>query len=194
MVDRYGRGVIPPRVGLVVFGLLMAGCTGGDTGVSSDATAGGVDASVVSVVMSSMTTGGNACEWLTVETVERTLGVAVAESPGELIDDVWSCVWRGSDAELSVRFDRFEPGFRSVEAELIRLRQNDAERLVTFEGLRGAFQRPGVWYGETPLEQHGMMTIRLTHLDLTDPDLIEFERVVAAVIDDVITAAPTVPW
>jgi hypothetical protein len=185
-------GVIPPRVGLVVVGLLMAGCTGGG-GVSSNTT-GGVDVSVGSAAMSAITTGGSACEWLTVETVERSLGVAVAEPPEELTDDVWSCVWRGSDAELSVRFDRFEPGFRSVEAELTRLRQDDAERPETVEGLRGAFSSSGVWYGETPLEQYGMMTIRLTRADRTEPDLAEFEPVVAAVIDDVITAAPAVPW
>jgi hypothetical protein len=186
--------VILPRVGLVVFGLLVVGCTGGDDGVSSDTTSGAVDASVVSVVMSSVTTGGSACEWLTVETIGRTLGAAVAEPPGQLTDDVWSCVWRGNDAELSIRFDRFLPAQRSVEAELIALRQDDAERLVTVEGLRGAFPSPGVWYGETPLEQYGMMTLRLTHLDHTGPDLIEFEPVVAAVIDDVIAAAPAVPW
>jgi hypothetical protein len=65
---------------------------------------------------------------------------------------------------------------------------------VTVEGLRGAFERPGVWYGETPLDQYGVMMIQLTHLDRTEPDPVDFEPVVAAVIDDVIAAAPAVPW
>ncbi len=190
--------MILPCVGLVVFGLLVAGCTGGDSVVSSDTTSGGDDASAVSVERSSMTTGGSACEWLSVDTVEWAVAAAVAEPPVEPTEDVWSCIWRGSDAELSIRFDRFANSGRSVEAELGRIGGYAygglaTERLVTVEGLRGAFQRPGVWYGETPLQQYGMMTIRLTHLDRTEPDLVGFEAVVAAVIEDVTATDPAVP-
>jgi hypothetical protein len=39
-----------------------------------------------------------------------------------------------------------------------------------------------------------MVMIRLAHFDRTEPDLVEFEPVVAAVIDDVIATAPPVAW
>lgn len=170
----------------------MAGCAAGAGGVSSDTTTSSVDAMVGSVAMSPMAAGGSACEWVTAETVERTLGVAVAAVPGELAEDQWGCAWRGNDAELSIQFDRFHTG-RSVAAELIQLRDTAEDGLVVVQGLQGAFPRPGVWRGETALQQYGMMTIQLTRLDLTEPDLIEFKPVVTAVIDDVLEAAPSVP-
>jgi len=167
--------MILSRVGLVVFGLLVAGCAGGDSGSTSP-----------------LTTGGSACSWLTVETVEKALGVAAAQPPGELTDDHWWCVWRGSDAELTIQFDRFTTG-RSVAAELNQLRDTAEDGLVVVSGLQGAFPRPGVWRGETALRQYGMMTVEFTNFDGTEPDLTEFKPVVTAVINNVFAAAPSVP-
>ena len=60
---------------------------------------------------------------------------------------------------------------------------------MTIANLRGAVLRPGVWFGETPLQQYGMAEIRLVLLDGTALDGGRFLQVVDRVLTDVTTAA-----
>lgn len=188
------------RFGVIAL-VVASGCSGGNDSTSSSVdtqalagvtTAADADAGASDEVPASG--GSGPCDWLTAATLDRVVSGPVTTGPIDDVDDVSGCIWRSADAEITVRFIHFNPGFRSVEAELLRVDGDTHDQLVTVEGVRGAFRRPGVWYGETPLEQYGMAEIHLAPADGSPPSADVFETFVASVIADVIAADPDVPW
>lgn len=138
----------------------------------------------------------NACEWVTPETVFAAVVGPVTSTPFDDRDqgNYEACTWRGAEAELSVYFTSFGLPWRSVEAEISRISGDMGQDRTYVNGIDGAFRRPGVWYGRTPLNQYGMAEFHLVMADGSDPVQAEFEVLVSTIIDDVRVADPAVPW
>ena len=178
------------RISLTTSALLLMGCS---TDASDASRSVPFDSKDVSVVVP--TVGGSACQWVEATTVaEAVSGLPEVVDPGVGEPDVWGCSWRNESAELTVQFVRFGSTGRSVEAELLRIRGEVGDALMMIANLRGAVVRPGVWFGETPLQQYGMAEVRLSLLDGTPLDESRFLQVVERVLTDVTAVAPKVPW
>ncbi len=172
-------------VSLVTSALLVVGCSTGSARTSTSVAPESEEAFAASVSV-----GGSACEWLTSMTVAAAVsGPPEVVGPAADDPDVWGCSLRSKAAELTVRFVRFASTGRSVEAELLRIRGEVGDALMMIANLRGAVVRPGVWFGETPLQQYGMAQVRLSLLDGTPLDESRFLQVVERVLTDVTAAA-----
>lgn len=174
------------RISLTTSALLLMGCSADASDASRSVP---FDSKDVSVAVP--TVGGSACQWVEATTVaEAVSGLPEVADPAVGKLDGWGCSWRNEGAELTVRFVRFASTGRSVEAELLRIRGEAVDALVVIANLRGAVERPGVWFGETPLQQYGMAEVRLALLDGTPLDESRFLQVVERVLTDVTTTAP----
>jgi hypothetical protein len=195
------------RLAAVVLLLANMGCSEPDSSTSATSTAAvaeslaqdGTSASAAATSLvrndEARATHATRCDWVDAVTVADAVPEPFEpESRDDVDDGVRACGWRNREAELTIRFaDFLHPIFRSVEWELLRIGGDPGEDLVVVGGIRGAFPRPGVWYGETPLQQHGMAKVHLVNLDGSEHDQAEFEALVAAIIEDVRAADPAVP-